>query len=583
MSLREYQRKRHFKRTPEPGPKVAKRTGWSFVVQKHAASHLHYDFRLELDGVLKSWAVPKGPSLDPAKKRLAMHVEDHPVKYGEFEGTIPEGEYGGGTVMLWDRGSWEPLDDAQEGYRTGKLKFILHGEKLQGGWMLVRASRQRSEKGNEWFLIKERDDAAKSSDGFDVTQEMSLSTISGRTLEEIAAAKDRVWKSNRSQQGAARSVLARKPKRAAKLKLPSLAKLPGAKPGKLPRKIEAQLATLVKEAPVGDAWMHEIKFDGYRMLCRIDDGKAEIFSRNQKTWTKALPRLAEVAAALPIRQAILDGEVVAMKSDGTTDFQSLQNAFSEGRVGELLYYAFDLLYANGIDLRGVALDERKQVLAQVLEAARNQSMIRLSEHVIGNGLEFFAQAGRLGLEGIICKQRNRPYTSGRGYDWLKVKCIHSEEFVIGGFTDPGIRGGFGALLLGYHNGDPKLLYAGKVGTGFTDRLLLDLRGKLDALRQLESPFKDLRGTTGEARGAHWVRPQLVAQVAFSNWTEGGHLRHPSFLGLREDKPASMVVREAAASTKAVESAVGKGGKLQAKNNPLRCRQENPAGKTGEQR
>ena len=322
--------------------------------------------------------------------------------------------------------------------------------------MLVRRSAPSPRgKGNEWFLIKERDEAARPSEEFDVTQELPLSVTSGRNLEEIAAAKDRVWKSNRSQKGGARSVITQKRKRAARVKLPNLAKLPGAKAGRLPRRIEAQLAMLVKEAPVGDAWMHEIKFDGYRMLCRIDDGKAEIFSRNQKSWTKVLPRLAEVAATLPVKQAILDGEVVAMKPDGTTDFQSLQNAFSEGRVGDLLYYAFDLLYANGIDLRGVPLEERNRVLGQIIEPARGQTMIRLSEHVTGNGPEFFAQAGTFGLEGIICKQRNRPYTPGRGYDWLKVKCIHSEEFVIGGFTDPGARGGFGALLLGYQHVEGK--------------------------------------------------------------------------------------------------------------------------------
>jgi bifunctional non-homologous end joining protein LigD len=555
MSLKEYKRKRDFRRTSEPRPKVEKRHSWSYAIQKHAASHLHYDFRLELDGVLKSWAVPKGPSLDPSVKRLAMHVEDHPVKYGDFEGIIPEGEYGGGTVMLWDRGTWEPVGDPHESYRRGRFKFRLHGEKLQGGWMLVRRSRSTTGKDNEWFLFKENDEAAQPTNG-DVVSELPLSVKSGRDMDEIASDKDQVWRSNRSNGKA----VALKPSRARKkvirrkpVEVP--AALHGAKRAALPRRIDVMLATLTKEAPEGDQWAHEIKFDGYRMVCRIDGGTAEIFSRNHKSWTKELPHLAMAAAELPVKQAVLDGEVVAFKADGTTDFQTMQNIFSENRVQDLVYYAFDLLYLNGTDLRNVALEERKRLLEKLLPPAGEQSTIRYSEHFVGNGAQFFRQASEMKLEGIICKLRDGTYTAGRSADWLKVKSSNREEFVVGGFTDPGIRGGFGALMLGYHNKDHELIYAGKVGTGFSDAFLASFRKRLDGLTQKESPFADLRRTVGEARGAHWVQPKLVAQVAFTEWTRGGHLRHPSFLGLREDKAASNIVRDRALTSAELSAAI----------------------------
>jgi bifunctional non-homologous end joining protein LigD len=352
MSLKEYRKKRHFAKTPEPPAKLATTEGWSFAVQKHAASHLHYDFRLELDGVLKSWAVPKGPSLDPQQRRLAMHVEDHPVEYGDFEGIIPEGEYGGGTVMLWDKGTWEPVGDPRAGYRSGRLKFHLQGEKLGGGWMLVRSSSRRPDsKGNEWFLIKERDEAARSAEQFSITEARSESIVSGRSLEEIAADKDQVWRSNRSAKGAKKKRVS-KPLQAKPWDLRGLDHLAGAKSAKFPRKIIVQLATLVDESPKGDQWLHEIKLDGYRMLCRIDGGTARFISRNQQDWTAKLPLLVRAAEQLPVDQAILDGEVVAVKADGTTDFQILQNAFSAGDMQHVSYFAFDLLFVNGHDIRG---------------------------------------------------------------------------------------------------------------------------------------------------------------------------------------------------------------------------------------
>ncbi len=559
MSLREYQRKRNFRRTSEPSAKVAKTSGWSFVIQKHAASHLHYDFRLELDGVLKSWAVPKGPSLDPKVKRLAMHVEDHPVKYGEFEGIIPEGEYGGGTVMLWDRGSWEPVGDPHVGYRTGKLKFRLLGEKLQGGWMLVKSSRSASGKDNEWLLFKERDEKAQPSTAGDIVVDQPRSVATGRDLDHIASDRDKVWKSNRASsrvKGTATQAVTRKAKR--RKPVPVSAKLEGVKRAAMPRRIDVKLATLVKDAPEGDQWFHEIKFDGYRIVAHLDGGKVEFISRNHKSWTKRLAPLAGHVSELPAKQAILDGEVVTFKQDGTTDFQALQNAFSEGKVSNLVYYVFDLLYLDGIDLRKAPLQDRKQLLKKLLPVGQD-GPVRYSEHFVGNGPQFFKQASELKAEGIICKLRDRPYTSGRNPDWLKVKALQREEFVIGGFTDPGNRKGFGALLIGYYDNNHRLLYAGKVGTGFSEKLLASLRQQLDELRQDESPFSDLRKTTGEARGALWVRPRLVGQVAFTEWTHDGKLRHPAFLGLREDKAAKMVVRDIAGNTaQATNGAVKKG-------------------------
>lgn len=343
--------------------------------------------------------------------------------------------------------------------------------------------------------------------------------------------------------------------------------LRGAKRSAMPRRVEAQLATLAKDAPIGDQWVHEIKFDGYRMLCRINKGKAEFISRNQKSWTSELDYLAQVAARLPVKQAILDGEVVAFKADGVTDFQALQNVFSEGRVHELVYYVFDLLYLDGIDLRRVPLIERKGLLEKLVAAAGKQNTIRFSEHFVGNGPGFFQQAAKLGLEGIVCKLADRPYVGGRSTDWLKVKANQREEFVIGGFTDPGVRGGFGALLLGYHNHQRELVYAGKVGTGFTDAVLESLRQRLDGMLQKESPFVDFRRPVGEAKGAHWVRPQLVAQIAFTEWTRGGHLRHPSFLGLREDKAASSVKRDRAIEPGEVKRAAAKAKSGKRRNKP----------------
>ncbi len=591
MTLQQYRQKRNFGKTSEPrGARTAKsHTKLAYVIQKHDASHLHYDFRLELDGVLKSWAVPKGPDLDPAVKRLAMQVEDHPLEYGGFEGTIPEGEYGGGTVLLWDHGTWEPIGDPVKGLREGHLKFILHGEKLKGAWMIVRKGGRRAEPGERaWFLFKERDDFARP--GESVTEEMPLSVTTGRDLDEIAALSDRVWGpkgeiENNARKAAPKSATATLKKRSAKTAdrrtkttarqtavakarakkrasgntehraLEALLKDSGARRARMPAHQEVELATLADSAPSGDDWIHEIKFDGYRMLCRLEKRKARFISRNEHDWTAKFPELAKAAAGLALDAAILDGEVVALNSDGTTSFQALQNVFQAGRTGELVYYAFDILHLNGYGLTAVSLELRREILK--LAIAGCDPSIRFSDAIQGSGKEVMEQACRLHLEGIICKRRGSAYKAGRGVDWLKVKCSQRAEFVIGGFTKPsGSRAHFGALLLGYHDRGKKLVYAGRVGTGFNQKTLGALHQKLASLEQARSPFSNLSGTTGEARDVTWVKPALVAEVQFSNWTDEGLLRHPSFQGLREDKPAAKVIHDVPLSpgeVKAIEN------------------------------
>ncbi len=560
MSLTRYRQKRDFKKTVEPRGRKPTSRGWSFCIQKHAASQLHYDFRLEIEGVLKSWALPKGPSLDPGIKRLAIHVEDHPFEYGSFEGTIPPGEYGGGTVMLWDRGTWSMDEDPVAAYRRGKLHFTLHGAKLRGEWVLVkRGSSGSGEVGKQpWFLFKIRDDAAIVGDGSGILQREPDSATTGRTMEEIAAGKP-------GQQGDSSGLraLRRGPNSMEKLLAPAasrvagfgarsrratLAKLSAAKKTSLPTKIKPQLATLVKAAPADDGWLNEIKFDGYRMICHIDKGKVTFRSRNGLDWTARVPHLVQAARGLDVLSAILDGEVVAPASNGSSNFQNLQSAISERRTDKLIYYAFDLLYVDGYNLAKLPLDQRKQLLATVV--AGRQGPICDAGYIVGQGPAFFAESCKRGLEGIVCKRRDQPYRPGRGADWVKVKCAHREEFVIGGFTQPaGSRTGFGALLLGYYDEARTLRYAGRVGTGFSERTLVELHQRLVGLEQSQSPFVDLKGHTGQARGVHWVKPTLVAQVAFGEWTRDGHLRHPAYLGLREDKSAPEVTRERPAALK----------------------------------
>jgi bifunctional non-homologous end joining protein LigD len=580
MPLETYRKKRDFSRTPEPqGSKSGapkKKRGLRFVIQKHAATRLHYDFRLELDGVLKSWAVPKGPSLDPGEKRLAVHVEDHPVEYGTFEGVIPKGQYGGGTVLLWDRGTWVADEgDAARSYAEGKIKFHLDGKKLRGGWMLVRMTGARAgDDGENWLLIKERDEEARPGSGDAVIVEQAESVASGETIEEIATDPRRVWDSNAGASGARRATVAdRKASAAAHAqktaRRAAAAKkaggsgssqaaaprrqggvldpqtLPGARRAALPRRIEPQLATLAAAAPEGDEWINEIKYDGYRVLCEVDGGRAKLTTRHGKNWSDRFRPIGAAAAALPVRSALLDGEVVVLEKDGTTSFQALQNALAEGRGRDLVYFAFDLLYLDGYDLRPAPLAARKQALETVLAAAGG-GPLRWSDHVQGGGKAFHRQACSFALEGIVAKRADLPYHPGRSRDWVKVKCLQRQEMVIGGFTDPeGSRTGLGALLVGVYEGG-ELRFSGKVGTGFTGKTLDQLRRRLDAIERRSPPFANPpRGAA--ARGAHWVEPKLVAEVAFAQWTRDGNLRHPTFQGLREDKDPREVVREVPAN------------------------------------
>jgi bifunctional non-homologous end joining protein LigD len=539
MSLEVYRKKRNFKTTPEPEGRVTKSeaNGLSFIIQKHAASHLHYDFRLELNGVLLSWAVPKGPSLDPNDKRLAMHVEDHPIEYGTFEGVIPPKQYGAGTVLLWDRGTWLPKEeeDAVVGYEKGKLKFELKGEKLRGGWNLVRS--YGGKYGDKaWLLIKEDDQYARCGPEALIVDEQPKSVASGRTIEEIAADPDRVWHSNKTVAENVKTGAVRK----AKPRL-SLSKVAGAIPAPVPKAITPQLATLVREAPLGDDWLHEIKYDGYRMLCRIEDGEARMYSRSGKNWTENFSAVARACARLPVKSAWIDGEVVALQADGRSRFQLLQNALTNQKSNALYYYVFDLLYIDGFDVRGASLLARKQLLTKLLTPP--PAMLRVSNHVQGSGTEFLAEAAKLGLEGIISKRANSTYQAGRSREWVKIKCVLRQEMVIGGFTNPeGSRTGFGALLLGVYEPDGALRYSGKVGTGFNEATLETLHKTLLALEQKEAPFVN-PPKGAEARRAHWVKPELVAEVSFTEWTEDGTLRNPSFQGLREDKKATEVIRE----------------------------------------
>lgn len=546
MGLERYRRKRDFRVTPEPrGSRVRKRGAdkLSFLVQKHAATRLHYDFRLELDGVLLSWAVPKGPSLDPRHKRLAVHVEDHPLEYGDFEGVIPEKQYGGGTVLLWDRGTWHPAGDARASYDRGRLEFTLEGEKLRGSWNLVRTHRRdRDDEGKSWLLIKEDDEHARSAARQSVTDAHPDSVASGRSLDEIAQDADRVWQSNRS---VAENVRATgRPARRSRPR-PKIARLAGATRSELPARLDPQLATLVKAPVDGDGWLHEIKHDGYRMLARLENGVVRMMSRTGRDWTGKFPRVERALARLPLTSAWLDGEVVVLDHAGRSSFQALQNAIASGEDGAFVYFVFDAPHVDGFDLRRVQLVERKSVLQQLVAGATASSPVRYSAHVACLGREFLAQACELQLEGAVSKRADAPYEAGRGRSWLKVKCSKRQEMVIGGYTEAdGARNGFGALHLGVYERDGGLRYAGKVGTGFTQASLASLFARLQPLAIERPPFRN-PPTGAEARRSRWVRPELVCEVTFTEWTDDGTLRHPSFQGLREDRAARDVVREVA--------------------------------------
>ena len=542
-SLDLYRAKRDFKITSEPkGGRSRKTTSefGAFVIHKHAATRLHYDLRLEYGGVLWSWAVTRGPSLDPDEKRLAVHVEDHPLEYGGFEGTIPEGQYGAGSVIIWDEGRWVPEGDPAFGMKKGHISFMLEGHKLHGAWHLVRLKPRRGEKRDNWLLIKV-DDAAARTEG-DILEEMPNSVKSGLSIEEVGRGKTGdVWESTKRPGTKSRSAKTAGPENGSKAKARAKttfkAKAAGA--AAPPGFVEPCLAILQDKPPAGDDWLHEVKFDGYRMQARIAAGEVTLLTRSGLDWTEKFgSALAKAFADLPCENALIDGEVVALTEGGMSSFSALQEALSEGKTGDLVYYAFDLLFLDGEDLRDEPLLARKERLQTLISEAEGH--VRYSEHFIEPGQTMLSHACRLGLEGVISKRTDATYRSGRGRDWVKSKCSQRQEFVIAGYMpSKGSGRALGSIVAAYHEGD-ELKGAGKVGTGFTQQSAAALKKQLDALKTDRSP---LTGAAAKERGIVWVKPELVAEVEFRAWTASKTLRHASFVGLREDKPADEIVAE----------------------------------------
>jgi bifunctional non-homologous end joining protein LigD len=565
LGLQVYNKKRDFRVTPEPRGRPHVAQGGRYLIQKHAARRLHYDLRLELDGVMKSWAVTRGPSLVPGEKRLAIHVEDHPIEYNTFEGTIPKGQYGGGTVMIWDRGHWYPEGDPHKDYEKGHLTFVLDGEKLKGRWHLVRMRTRSSSRQDPWLLIKADDEAARNASDPDVLEEKPLSVVSGRSIEEIAEGRGgkRVWLSSHSgrpekkarasaekttelerRTGAAATrratALAKKDKSTKKSKAAKANS--GGDP--MPDFVPPALATLRAEPPTEAGWLHEVKFDGYRIQARLDHGEVRLLTRKGLDWSSKFPNIAAAIAALPAATALIDGELAVENESGVSTFSGLQADLKAGRRDRFVYHAFDLLHLDGADLTHLPLLERKAALARLLaRPQRRPGPIRLSEHLDEEGSLVLRQACRLKLEGIVSKREDAPYVSGRSAGWIKAKCSNRQEFVVIGYAPSSVlRNAIGALIVGYYERG-KLRYAGRMGTGYSQAVARDLWRRLHALKADRPPVDPPPPQERGRRDAVWVEPKVVIEASFRDWTADHLVRQAAFKGVREDKPAKEVARE----------------------------------------
>lgn len=527
--LEPYRKKRDFARTNEPQPRVSKSGGHRFVVQKHDARRLHYDLRLELDGVLLSWACPNGPSNLSTDKRLAVRTEDHPLKYLDFEGVIPKGEYGGGTMIVWDRGVWTPVHDPHKSIAKGHLEFILQGSRLKGRWRLVRMTPRPKESKEQWLLIKADDEFARSPTEFDLLSLEDASVLTGRTNSDLA------------QTNAIREDHQKRVRIAAKRATPDPRRLTGARTGLLPLFVEPSLASSVGAPPSGDQWWHEVKFDGYRIQARIDADEIRLLTRNGLDWTARFASIADAIRKLNLGSAAIDGEIVVDDDSGVPSFNKLVDDLKSNRQDRLRYYVFDLLYLNGSDLRGATLSDRKGLLTEILADSQTQS-VSLSQHFEVDGALLFEKAGRLGLEGIVSKRRTASYKSGRNKDWLKIKCAERQEFVVVGFVPSTTsRKTIGSLVLGYYD-KGQFAHAGRAGTGFSHDVAASLFEILDGDR-VEKLSLANKVSPEAARNVRWVNPRLVVEVEYRGWSNDGLLRHSSFLGLRQDRDPTDVQRE----------------------------------------